>query len=1324
MFRISKNLFYFAAINTEKIDCLFASIENKVRLREKSLYVGFLAAAILLMNIAGLRVYAQQGLKYEVLGLQQGLSQSSALTMVQDNFGFIWVGTQDGLNRYDGYGFRVFRHSRKDSTSIIDNHISSLHLDKENLLWVGTDKTGVSCFNPATQTFTNFYPDKSLSDALSSGSINHITNDKEDNIWFGTDHGLSMFNKKTRRFTNFTSEKDNPNSIISNFVSKVLYDEAGYIWACTGRGVSIYDLKKKKFDTLTFSADVTSRSVFAAYKDNFNVIWLGMENGQLVRFDETTRKAVATEFKAASAIRNIIEDNKGYLWLGTASSEIIKYNLSDKKVEVYNPELQNGIACGVIFSMLVDKSGVFWFGTETEGVLKYDNQQERFKTYAINPYSSSSKANIIWSVFKDREGTLWAGSEDGIFKLPKGKNQFERYLPERLDLRRTSNYAGFFDFGDPDGFAVGLGGGLLWRINYNGKDFERPYDTLSLLRVTTAAAYKDKRENVWFATSHLLARGRYNPEKRAYDFRYFHPKRRTEKFRYPAVRSTSVFEDIDGVLWFSSDSGMIAAIRNAEDEIEEFKFYPSVEADPTTLSHNYIFHSAISSDGRTIWVATANGLNKFDAKTRKAVRLGEKYEQANYPIYSVLLDESDNLWMSSNVGIIKFDPKKENFTVFTIRDGLQSNEFNQYSFYKAPDGEMFFGGVKGFNSFYPKDIKPNPFKPEVVITDFKIFNQHIYPNAEDSPLTKDISLTDEIVLTHEQYIFSFDFVALSYRLSEKNQYAFIMEGFEKEWNYVGDRRYANYSNLPPGDYVFRVKAANNDGVWNEDGKSIKIRIKPPFWKTWWFITFSVVVFFGSIYGIYRQRVRSINAQKLKLQKLVDQRTAEVVEKNLFLEKQKNELERSYENVRIIGEIGQKVTATLDVDKIIDTVYKNVNMLMDASAFGIGILSEDKKRIEFHGFIEEGNKLPDDYDSIDNNDCLSVWCYKNRKEVLINDFDAEHINYIDNAIKVNVGKKPESVIYVPLLLENEVVGVLTVQSFTKFAYSSNNVTLLQTLASYISIAIDNANAYTRLDQAKEQLAAKTTALLDSIRYGETIQKAILPNSQRFYAYFTDYFVIYKPKDVVSGDFYWAVEDSNQLFLAVVDCTGHGVPGAFMSMIGNTLLSDIVNQRNVHEPCNILEELHNAVRIALHQEDMQNSDGMDVCLVRITTEGEDKMRIVFSGAKRPLFYVRDGYLFEEKGFKKSIGGRQKEIERKYTQKEIVLKRGDLIYLSTDGYVDQNNPERIKFGTLKFKNVIRRICTYSMQEQENVLLEEMQAHMNGAEQRDDIALIGIRL
>jgi serine phosphatase RsbU (regulator of sigma subunit) len=235
---------------------------------------------------------------------------------------------------------------------------------------------------------------------------------------------------------------------------------------------------------------------------------------------------------------------------------------------------------------------------------------------------------------------------------------------------------------------------------------------------------------------------------------------------------------------------------------------------------------------------------------------------------------------------------------------------------------------------------------------------------------------------------------------------------------------------------------------------------------------------------------------------------------------------------------------------------------------------------------------------------------------------------------------------------------------------------------------------------------------------------LPNSQRFYAFFTDYFVIYKPKDVVSGDFYWAVEDNHQLFLAIVDCTGHGVPGAFMSMIGNTLLSDIVSQRNIHEPENILEELHNAVRIALHQEDMQNSDGMDVCLVRIKTAPDNKMNIVFAGAKRPLFYVRDGYLFEEKGFKKSIGGRQKEIERKYTQKEISLKRGDLIYLTTDGYVDQNNSARIKFGTLKFKNILRQVCRYSMKEQERILIEEMKLHQEKAEQRDDIAIIGIRL
>jgi ligand-binding sensor domain-containing protein/serine phosphatase RsbU (regulator of sigma subunit) len=1264
--------------------------------------------------------YAQQGLKYELLGLQHGLSQSSANAIVQDNLGFIWVATQDGLNRYNGYEFKVFRHSRKDSFSILDNHVRTLFVDDENLIWAGTDKAGLASFDSKTQKFTNYPNNRDSKNAVSHGQINAIIGDKKGNIWIGTAYGLNVFDKKNKKFTHFFSEKNKPKSLLSNSINSLEIDQQGRIWVGTPNGVNIYDPLKKSFDSLHFVSDGL-KSVSDIFKDKFNVMWLGMADGRVLKYDEATQQAIEMpNLKFTSGVAKILEDEKNNLWFVLSAGEIIRYNVSKNTIEIFNPDVQNNIAGGQFLSGFIDKSGVIWFGSESEGILKYDNQQEKFKTYAINPAVASSKSNVVWIVYKDREKNIWAGTEDGVFVLPKDKTQFDRILPERLDLRRNSGFATFFQFENDDDIAISLNSRGFWKIPKKGKDLLGVYDTLSMNQ-TTFDIIKDKKGFYWAAASNCIARMQYQPETKNYKYKYFFRKGK----RFARQNTIAIHEDSEGNFWLATtDSGLVKATRNANDELESFEYFPSVESDPSTLSNNFIFHSALDPDGKTIWVATANGLNKFDTKTKKAIRLGEKYEQANFPVYGILIDEQGMLWMSSNVGILKFDPKKEQFINFTIQDGLQSNEFNQYSFYKAPDGEMFFGGIKGFNSFYPKDIKPNPFKPNVVITDFKIFNQHIYP-SEDSPLTTDISLTDYIELTHEQYIFSFDFVALSFRLSEKNQYAFIMEGFEKEWNYVGNRRFANYSNLPAGDYIFKVKAANNDGVWNDKPTSIKIRIKPPFWKTWLFIISSSLLFLGSIYGFYRQRIKIINAQKIKLQQLVTQRTAEVVEKNASLEKQKSELEKSYDNVRIISEIGQKITAILDVDKIIDTVYKNVNMLMDASAFGIGILSDDRTRIEFRGFIEDGHKLPDDFDLIDNNDCLSVWCYKNKKEILINDFDNEHIRYVDNAIKIYMGKKPESVIYVPLLLENEVVGVLTVQSFNKNTYEVNNITLLRTLASYISIAIDNANAYTRLDHAKEQLANKTTALLDSIRYGETIQKAILPNAQRFYAYFTDYFVIYKPKDVVSGDFYWAVEEKNgNLFLAVVDCTGHGVPGAFMSMIGNTLLSDIVSQKNIHEPEDILEDLHNAVRIALHQEDKQNSDGMDLCLARIERIDEFRVKVVYAGAKRPLFFIKDGYLFEEKGSKKSIGGRQKELDRKYHQTEILLKKGDLIYLTTDGYVDQNNPDRLKFGTLRFKNLLRDIHSFSMNRQEEVFLSEMEKHQNKAEQRDDIAIIGIRL
>jgi serine phosphatase RsbU (regulator of sigma subunit) len=301
----------------------------------------------------------------------------------------------------------------------------------------------------------------------------------------------------------------------------------------------------------------------------------------------------------------------------------------------------------------------------------------------------------------------------------------------------------------------------------------------------------------------------------------------------------------------------------------------------------------------------------------------------------------------------------------------------------------------------------------------------------------------------------------------------------------------------------------------------------------------------------------------------------------------------------------------------------------------------------------------------------------------------------------------------------------VQSFQKNAYNTNHIAILKTLASYVAIALDNAKAYTEIARTKEELALQNTKVMDSIRYGETIQQAMLPSERELRSHFTDYFIIFKPKDVVSGDFYWfsKVKGSDKKFIAVVDCTGHGVPGAFMSMIGMSLLHEAINQQDMYSPAAVLDYIHHEIRNALKQDESTNRDGMDICLCKISSK-ETSHHITFSGAKRPLFYTEKGELKELKGTRKNIGGKSKEKEEHFLEESIVLEGGEMLYLSSDGLADQSNPNRDKFSLVTVKDLLQKNAEKGGYEQKTVILQALKNHQKDAEQRDDITLIGVRL
>jgi serine phosphatase RsbU (regulator of sigma subunit) len=597
----------------------------------------------------------------------------------------------------------------------------------------------------------------------------------------------------------------------------------------------------------------------------------------------------------------------------------------------------------------------------------------------------------------------------------------------------------------------------------------------------------------------------------------------------------------------------------------------------------------------------------------------------------------------------------------------------------------------------------------------------------------------KLKMPYEYNSVTIEYAAPNYIDENNTLYSHFLEGYDETWSSWIKLTQKEYTNLHEGNYTFKVKAKDIFG--NESEVAVyQFSILAPWYRSWW--AYAIYAFLGVVfvYFVVSYYTRSLKKDKEKLELLVQKRTQEITLKNAELEQQKEEIvaqaenlreanseilakneqvEKAFYNIQTISEIGQKVTASLDLENVIHMVYESVNSLMDATCFGIGVYMPKAKSIIFQGFIERGEVLPTDVEIIDRTKpTLAVICLLQQREILINNIYSDAHDY-GIELKVQSGDLAKSLIYLPLTIENRTVGVITVQSFEINRYQGSEVNMLRALASYISIAIENSHSYEVINQ-------RNRSITDSIRYAETIQKAMLPSEKDMQEILGDYFVFYKPKDVVSGDFYWLSKIGDKTFVAVVDCTGHGVPGAFMSMISISLLHEAVNQQDIFEPSAILNHINYEIRNALKQDESRNRDGMDLVLCKIEQQnnaGNLTNKVTFAGAKRPLFYSENGVICEIKGTRKNIGGNQKQIHT-FEQTEIFLADGEMLYLSTDGYSDQANEKRENFGVLRFVAFLQTLIAKPIKEQKLAIIHTLATHQGYVEQRDDITVMGIRL
>lgn len=805
---------------------------------------------------------------FKHINRQEGLSQSNVTCITQDEQGFMWFGTRDGLNKYDGYRITVYKNDPANGNTLCHNYIRSVFEDSQGRLWIGTED-GVNLYNRAFDTFSRFRQD--ARSGMSANKVKVIREDSQGRIWVGTGSGLNILDPETKTFSRYQLSGVAENE---QDIEDILEDGDGNIWVATWNAglISFHPGKKnltrfrhRKNDPRSLGSDFLKK----LFIDRSHELWIGTTEGGLNRYNRES--GTFTRYQQVHGkpdgisnndVLSISEDNKGDLWIGTQNGGINIFNRASNTFShiVHDEANPAGLNSGSIYTIYKDRQANMWVGTFSGGVNFWSSIPPKFQVLKKEKNRLSLNNNNVLSVYEDDEGDLFIGTDGGGLNLYNRRNRtIKHLLSDRADKNSMRGRYPLCIYQDSkDRIWVGgfYGGASVYDKKKNifyPLQFNTPVNHV-------AAICQDSQGLLWMGTwgQGLVA---YNASDRS--FKHYLPSADPGSISHTII--FAIHEDRGGNLWVGTEGGGLNLYDRAKDNFSRF----TCDQTPGCISNN-IVNCIYEDSGGNLWVGTSGGLNQFHPDKRKFTLYSLKDGMPSDVVQAIAEDKAGNLWISTNNGIARFDVRKKTFRNYSIADGLQSNSFNRMSCHTDSKGQIYFGGIDGLNFFHPDSIKDNAAAPPVYFTELQIFNKPVNAAQENSPLNKNIAEVRELTLSHRQSVFSFEFVALNYTFPEKNQYAYKLEGFDHDWNYTGSQRRATYTNLDPGTYVLRVKAANNDGVWNEEGASMRLIITPPFWKTWWaktaYIFFAIALLF-ILRKILVQRMKIRNRLEMDEMKL-------------------------------------------------------------------------------------------------------------------------------------------------------------------------------------------------------------------------------------------------------------------------------------------------------------------------------------------------------------------------------------------------------------------------------------------------------------------------
>jgi ligand-binding sensor domain-containing protein len=886
---------------------------------------------------------------FDMVTIKDGLSQSTINNIIQDKHGFMWFATYGGLNKYDGYNFTVYQNDENDSTSLRTNNTEFLFEDKEGFIWiVNMEKEGLDRFDPETEKFAHYKNDPNDPTSISSNTVNHVMQDKAGNIWICANNTLNLVvQEKGKRgdkvsFKRFTSPEG------SIFVKA--YEDSKGNMLLFGKNLYYFNRQTKTF---TPSVSLPADRIISYCENKKGDIYGSTQTRGVFKLEwdknsSTYKLSDNPKINPTPTNRSYVTiDNFGFVWIGTETKGLFRYNPETDQLINFVPDKldPHSLSDINIYSLCVDRSGVLWVGTYNHGLCKYDLYRKDFALFKSNPGNTNSMSgNAISGITSINANELWVGTRDGeginrfIFKGNE-EPRVLHYLNNPKDINIIDISCLCILQRKNGEVWVGSKGVMTRLVPEEPGSNKRPQVTRYAMGGWTFDLFEDSRGTLWGGT---WGGGLWRYDDTSHEFIFIKNDLNNKTSLCDNI-IWSIGEDNYGNLWIGGHTEGLSILPAGERDKANPKFinFKYKKDDKKSISNNTIGSICRDRSG-TMWLATDKGLNKCIDKDNALKNLNEnsKLEFVSYHkkdglpgegVIGLVEDKAGNIWMSTSNGISKFNIADTTFTNYSESDGLQSNEFLHNASYINSEGRIFLGGPNGFNAFYPEKIKANAFLPEVVITDIEILNKSVKPGQEingEVIISKPVYMTPSISLSHKNNMITLEFAGLHYAKPSSIKYAYYLENFDKEWNYT-NKRTATYTNLDPGTYIFRVRATNNDGHWNEKGTSLIIEVRPPWWATIWFRILTLASIIGGIAWFISFRTKQLKENQKALELKVSEATDKVNAQNSKLKEAQAKLTNIMDDVK--NQLGKASEELLDASTSQASTAEEISASMEEIA---------------------------------------------------------------------------------------------------------------------------------------------------------------------------------------------------------------------------------------------------------------------------------------------------------------------------------------------------------------------------------------------------------